>query len=144
MLQGVKEDYLIAKQNKANPYVLLRFVEVSLAMMNPIIPHFAQYCWKKYAFPAIKQSANFEGKLDENLIKMGWPKPSAQFDKAAAEKFSFMKDVKSIIRLGLDQSKGGGKKAKKGAPVEAKTLENAVVFVAIEYPEFKKKCLEIL
>ena len=75
---------------------------------------------------------------------MGWPKPSAQFDKAAAEKFSFMKDVKSIIRLGLDQSKGGGKKAKKGAPVEAKTLENAVVFVAIEYPEFKKKCLEIL
>ena len=75
---------------------------------------------------------------------MGWPKPSAQVNKITAEKYTFLKDVKSIVRLGHDQSKGGGKKAKKGAPVEAKTLENAVVFVAIEYPEFKKKCLEIL
>jgi leucyl-tRNA synthetase len=38
--QGIKEDYLIAKNKKSNPYNLMRFIEAQLVMMNPIIPHF--------------------------------------------------------------------------------------------------------
>ena len=44
-LQSIKEDYLIAKGGKPNPFVLIRFIEAQLIMLNPIIPHFSQYCW---------------------------------------------------------------------------------------------------
>ena len=82
----------------------------------------------------------------ENLNKMRWPKASATIDKVAGDRLSFMKDTKSAIRLGFEKSKTGGKKkAKKGAePEPAKTIENCVVFVAREYPEFQKKCLQIM
>lgn len=40
-MQGMKEDYLIAKPNGANPRLLARFIESQLIMLNPIIPHFA-------------------------------------------------------------------------------------------------------
>jgi hypothetical protein len=53
--------------------------------------------------------------------------------------YEYMKHVKSIVRLALDKAKSGGKKAKggKGAkPVEDKTIENCVVFVAKQYPEW--------
>lgn len=40
-LQSIKEDYLIAKENKANPYTLMKFVLTQLVLMNPIIPHFS-------------------------------------------------------------------------------------------------------
>lgn len=49
-----------------------------------------------------------------------------------------MKNVKSSVRLGFENAKKGGKKAgKKGQPEpEAKIIENCVIFVAKEYPEF--------
>lgn len=40
-LASIKEDYLIAKANKANPYTLMRFIVTQLTILNPIIPHFA-------------------------------------------------------------------------------------------------------
>jgi hypothetical protein len=57
-----------------------------------------------------------------------------------------MKNVKSSVRLGFENAKKGGKKAgKKGQPEpEVKAIENCVIFVAKEYPEFQKKCLTIL
>jgi hypothetical protein len=56
--------------------------------------------------------------------------------------------VKSIIRLSQAKAQSGGKKAKKpvkGAPVEEKAvIENCVLFVGHEFPEYQKKVLEIL
>jgi len=40
-LQSIKEDYLIAKAGKPNPYTLMRFIVSQLTILNPIIPHFA-------------------------------------------------------------------------------------------------------
>lgn len=40
--------------------------------------------------------------------------------------------------------KTGGKKKKNTEPQEAKIIEKCIVFVAKEYPEFQKKCLNIL
>jgi len=40
-LQSIKEDYLIAKAQKPNPYTLMRFIVAELTILNPIIPHFA-------------------------------------------------------------------------------------------------------
>jgi hypothetical protein len=75
-----------------------------------------------------------------------WPKVSAPYDKVAGERLEFLKKSKSTIRDGLDKAKAGGKKKpKKGAEPEApKVFEKVAVFVAKEYPEFKKQCLTIL
>jgi hypothetical protein len=58
-----------------------------------------------------------------------------------------LKDVKSTVRNGHEAAKSGGKKGKKGKgaqPEETKVIEKCYVFVANEYPEAQKKCLEIL
>jgi len=144
-LQNLKEDYLIAKQGKANPYILMKFIETLLVLTNPFIPHFNQYCWNKYVFPVLSKCENYDGAVNSNLTKQPWPK-AGPFDKIVAQRLSFLKDVKGAIRLGFDKAKTGGKKkGKKGAaPAEAKVIEKCYVFCAKEYPEFQKKCLTIL
>lgn len=141
-LQNIKEDYLIAKGGKMNPYTLMRFLTAQLVMVNPIIPHFAQYCWTKYVYPVLKASANFDF-FTEDLNSMPWPVASAQHDKIASDRLAYLKDTKGSIRLGHEKAKSGGKKK----PVKgeaAPALEKCIVFVAKEYPEFQKKCLQVL
>ena len=50
---SVKEDYLIASGGKVNAYTLMKYIEVQLVLMHPIIPHFTQYCWNKYVYPVL-------------------------------------------------------------------------------------------
>jgi len=78
---------------------------------------------------------------------MPWPTASAPFDKVAADRLAYLKDTKGNVRLGFEKAKTGGKKkpAKKGAEeAPAISIEKCIVFVALEYPEFQKKCLTIL
>lgn len=91
------------------------------------------------------KSQNFDT-VHENLTKQAWPTRSAPHDSVAADRLAYLKDTKGSIRLGLEKAKTGGKKKpKKGAEAEpAKTIENCIVFVAKEYPEFQKQCLTIL
>ena len=42
-LLSLKEAYLIAKGGSPNPFVLFRYIETLLLLLNPIIPHFCQY-----------------------------------------------------------------------------------------------------
>jgi len=79
-LQSMKEDYLIAKGGKANPFVLMRYLEVQMILMNPIIPHFAQYCWDHYLYPVFARSTNYLAKVSPNLCKQQWPEPGAPFN----------------------------------------------------------------
>ena len=44
-LLSIKESYTIAKSGAKNPFVIARFVEALLTIMNPITPHFCQYIW---------------------------------------------------------------------------------------------------
>ena len=58
-----------------------------------------------------------------------------------------MKDTKSNIRQAQEKAKTGGKKKKpaKGAEAEpAKVLENCAIFIAKEYPDYQKACLNLL
>jgi len=143
-LQSIKEDYLIAKARKANPYTLMRYLTAQLTLLNPIIPHFAQYCWNKYIYPVLSKSQNFDS-ITESLTKMPWPTVSAPTDKVAAGRLAYLKKSKGEIREGLDKAKKGGKKPKKGAEAApAKVIEKCYIFVAKEWPEFKKQCLTIL
>lgn len=48
-----------------------------------------------------------------------------------------MRNFKSTIRMAYDKAKSGGKKAKKGGKQEEKApIENCIVFVAFEYPDW--------
>lgn len=92
----------------------MRFIEAQLTMMNPIIPHFAQFCWEEYVYPVLSTSKGF-GPVNKNIAKQIWPTASKEFDKKVDEQLNYMKDVKSTIRLGYDAAKsGGGGKKKKG------------------------------
>lgn len=56
-----------------------------------------------------------------------------------------MKDVKGNIRQAFEKAKIGGKKVKKGVAAEpVNAVSKCTIMVAKEYPEFQKKCLEIL
>lgn len=115
----------------------MRFIEAQLVMLNPIIPHFSQYCWEEYVEPVLQSSKGYV-KIEKNISKQTWPTVSSEFDQKVDDKLQFMKDVKSTIRLGFEAAKSGGKKGKKGKAQpkeEAKVIEKCYIFVANEYPE---------
>ena len=113
-------------------------------MLNPIIPHFAQYCWNTYVWPILSKSQNF-GTACENLNTMPWPIPSAPHDKVASDKLNYLDALRPNVTEGIDKAKSGGKKKGKGKqPEETKEISKCYIFVAKEYPQFKKECLTIL
>lgn len=115
-----------------------------MILINPIIPHFAQYCWMTYIHPVLSKSQGFS-EVCEDLNQMPWPQASAPYDKVTSERLAYLKDTKGAIRVGIEKAKAGGKKKpKKGEAAEAKVVEKCTVFVAKEYPEFQKQCLTIL
>ena len=50
-LSNLKEDYLIAKQGNVNPFLLLKYIETQLILINPITPNFSEYCYKTHLLP---------------------------------------------------------------------------------------------
>jgi leucyl-tRNA synthetase len=50
-LSNLKEDYLIAKSGNVNPFLLLKYIETQLILLNPITPSFAEYCYKTHLLP---------------------------------------------------------------------------------------------
>jgi len=44
-LLGIKESYALAKGGDKNPYIVAKYVEAILSIMNPIAPHFCQHVW---------------------------------------------------------------------------------------------------
>lgn len=59
-LLSLKEAYLIATENKANPFVLCQLIETMLTILNPLCPHFAQHCWQHEVRPALMNSKNLQ------------------------------------------------------------------------------------
>lgn len=113
-INSIKEDYLIAKGGKANPYTLMRYLETQLVLVNPMAPHFAQYCWNHHVYPVLAKSKNFGKECKPNLCDQKWPVASAAVDQVAMDRLSYLKDTKSALRVGFEQAKAGGKKKGKG------------------------------
>ena len=138
--QTVKEDYLIGKGSKpVNPFLLIRFIETQLILLNPIVPHFAEYCWATHVLPVLQKSKNLTKVPSARLIDQGWPSTATSFDPLKRRMYEYIRSVKSNVRLAQEKAKHGGKKAVKGpkgaAPTTA-SVENCAVFVAPEYPEW--------
>ena len=148
-LLSLKEAYLIATENKANPFILCQLIESMLTIINPICPHFAQHCWQSEVRPALLKSKNLPKQPEEYLIKNGWmnfgDKP---VDKNLSEILSYVQGIKSSVRIANEKALSGGKKkgkAKKGAePEEPKVLENCIVIIGKQYPEFQQQVLGIM
>lgn len=139
-LQTVKEDYLIGKGGKnVNPFLLIKFIEAQLIMLNPITPHFAEYCWSTHILPILQKSKNVPKKPAARLINQGWPTVDAPFEPLKRRIYEYIKSVKSNVRLAQDKAKHGGKKAPKGGKgpaVPDKSIDNCAIFVALEYPDW--------
>lgn len=112
-LQTLKEDYLIAKGGKANPFLLLKFIETQLVLMNPIVPHFAEFSWRTHVLPILERSQNLQRAPAKQLINQGWPQASKTFDTLSHRVYEYMKALKSNVRLSYDRAKHGGKKGAK-------------------------------
>lgn len=147
--QAAKEDYLLGKgtKHRVNPFLLLRFIETQLILLNPITPHFAEYCWETHVRPVLERAKNLNRPgVSGRLIDQGWPQVEKPFDPLTRRMYDYVKSVKSNVRLAQDKARGGGKKAKapaKGSAPEA-PLENVHVFIAGEYPDWQKQVLELL
>jgi len=76
-LLAIKESYLIAKGGEKNPFVIAKYVEAVLTIMNPITPHFCQHVWQTHVLPTLKQSTNLKRPPTDFLISNGWPEAGA-------------------------------------------------------------------
>lgn len=127
---------------------MLKFIETQLIMMNPICPHFAEYCWRTHVYPVYAKAKNVPGKITEQLINMGWPKSDKAFNPILRRKYDYLKSIKSEVNVALEKAKHGGKKSKPGKgdkkEEEVKVIENCLIFVAHEYPEWKKATIEFM
>ena len=72
-LLNIKENYLIARSGEKNPFVIARYVEAVLTIMNPIAPHYCQHVWETSVYPVLKQSSNMGREFNEVLMNNGWP-----------------------------------------------------------------------
>ena len=143
-LLGIKESYMIARAGEKNPYIVARYVEAILSIMNPITPHFCQHVWQTNVFPVLSQG---NGNVKEILMDNGWPQ-AGPIDRALASQLKYLEGTKREIRLSLDKAKSGGKRKVKGgknaAPVADTPMESCLIAVGTTFPEFQQKILNIL
>lgn len=143
-LLGIKESYMIARGGEKNPYIVARYVEAILSIMNPITPHFCQHVWQTNVFPVLSQG---NGNVKEILMDNGWPQ-AGPIDRALASQLKYLEGTKREIRLSLDKAKSGGKRKVKGgknaAPVADTPMESCLIAIGTTFPEFQQKILNIL
>lgn len=115
--QGVKDDYLVFKKmGKPSWRALLNYVEWQLIIICPIIPHLADYCWRTYYLPKMKEIGEATNK-PETVVKAAFPISSIKFDKVMGRISSYLRDVKRAMRLAADKAiLGANKKQKQKAP----------------------------
>ena len=146
-LLSIKESYLIATAGQKNPFVILRFIEAILTIMNPVTPHFCQHVWQSTVLPIVKQSTGKAKEPTDFLLHNGWPE-SAAYDSHQATVLKYLETIKREIRLALDKSKQGGGKKKKGkgaAQAEPEApKESCIIAIGSEFPEFQQKVLQVL
>ena len=134
-LLPLKETYQMAcKDTATNPYIIFRYLETVLQLMNPIAPHFAQYAWQTYVLPALKKSKNATVPGD-SLVATGWPKMNdlgsgeAGVDASLLILYSYLKDNKHTFQLAYDKTTANKKMA---------DADTCTLFVGLEFPEYKK------
>lgn len=148
-MMSIKESYLIGKDQKPNPFLLLMYMQNMLIVLNPITPTFCQNTWTVFVRPAMLKCSNLPAEAKADLCEMGFP--TGVVDPVYISQFNYLTAVKSEIRvvhakaMGGDKKKGG-KKGKAPAVEEAPkaALETCCMFVGLEFPTYKKQVLEIL
>ena len=155
-LQQVKDDYVQFKEGVLNPYLVMRFIEVQLLVMTPIIPHFWEYYYGTFFLPFITKTKNSK-EYPELIINARWPEQTAAYDSTKGKIFNFIKYCKHHFIVMYDKMTGHRKeqklkqkKKKEGKTeeaieeVEKKTFENCIIFYANSYPEEQQTVIKIL
>lgn len=143
-MNSAKEEYMSAKGGKINPYVIMRFMEAQMVMLNPIVPHFAQFCWNHHIYPMFSKCQNYGKECKADLTEQPWPVPSAEIDHVIFDQLKYVKEVRSKVNEEHKTATSGGKKKKSQVKMEEVSVDHCVIFVETEYPEWKTKCVEIM
>ena len=151
-LQSIRDDYVLLKQNKLNPYLVMRFIDVQLNLILPIIPHFCENYYQKEFLPAIKKTKNHK-EYPELMVNSRWPEVTSPYDVNEGKVFNFIKYCKHQFIVTYhkmtgyrNQQKISQNKANKGSSEEVvqKSYDNCVVFYAKSYPENQQTAIKTL
>jgi len=134
---SIKESYKIAMGGQTNPYIIARFIETFLTIMNPITPHFCQHVWQTKVYPVLKQN----NEVNEILMNNGWPN-AGPTDRALTAQLKYLEGTKRELCLAFDKAKSGGKKKGKGAAGASDVvLDSCIVAIGKTFPEYKLQIL---
>ena len=89
-------------RGKPNDFIIFRYVETILTLMNPITPHFCQYVWQTHVYPALQECKNHKKPPSEYLIKAGWPEPTGEVDVNLSALFSYLRHNKHEFQKAYD------------------------------------------
>ena len=110
-LQNTRDDYALMKKNELNPYLVMKYTEVQLKLLTPIIPHFAEYHYEQIFRPAVLKTKN-HGEYPELIINARWPEPTSEYNSERSKIFNFIKYCKHHFIVMHDKMTGFRKEQK--------------------------------
>ena len=154
-LQIARDDYVLLKRNNLNPYLVFKFIELQLLLVTPIIPHFCEYYYETYYYPAVTKTKNHR-EYPELIVNARWPQKTREYDVNKGKVFNFIKYCKHHFIVMYDKMTGFRKEQKmkqnkgkkqEGATEEQvakKSFDNCIVFYATKYPEEQQTAIKTL
>lgn len=111
--------------------VVFRYITVNTLVIQPFVPHYAQYIWSKI--------------LGETTPAQDapWPQPSGPVDEVARARLSYLQVVVDSIRS-VETSITRRKGKAKVATYDPTKRKSARIFVATKFPAWQDTCLDIL
>ncbi|CAI2360957.1 unnamed protein product [Moneuplotes crassus] len=89
-LQKLKDEYSSLKKGELNDYLVMRFIEVQLLLILPVIPHFCEHYYQKELRPALLRTQNHK-EYPKLIVNARWPKKTSEYDQSMTKVFNFVK-----------------------------------------------------
>ncbi|CAD8104543.1 unnamed protein product [Paramecium primaurelia] len=133
VLQGYKDDYLLAVQAEGpNKNLILKYIEIQLTLMNPIVPHITEYCYQKYLYPFVKDQG-----YPETLTKFVLPNVGTYvYDANILRQYNYLQNLMSTLRVAIAKYKETLKKQKK-----PEVINKVSLVVAKDFADWQKEVL---
>lgn len=125
-LHNCRDFYRASCQNGLHRQTVLRYIEVSIILISPFCPHWAQKKWSDI------------GK-DGFVVDAGYPTPVGEYSAELSFKTEYIKKLSHDLRLGADSRSS----SKKGSGAKGKP-NSLCIYIATVYPDWQKAVLSVL
>jgi len=130
-LQRHRDDYrsaVLSIGDQMNKLLIYSFIEVQAIIMAPITPHWSEYIWTKLL-----------GRKGSVRIA-AWPSITV-INEELLKKYDYLQKVLHAGRLKLEYYLKNSKAKEK---IEADSLRKLTIYVALKYPEYQEKTLNLM